>query len=258
MKLYLKFISMNIRKDLQYKVSFITKLISQFLCSFSVLFSIYFMINRFHAINGFGFSEIIICFSIVQTSFALVQCFGRGFDEFPNLVRSGELDRLLIRPQNEIFQVLASNFDLKRIGSILQATIVLTYAIPNSNICWTPDKIITMIFMLIGGIGIYFALFIFTAGLSFFTIDSLEVMNIFTHGSNEFGRYPLSIYGQGILKFLTYIVPIALFQYYPLLYLIGRSTNVALIFLPLICVFYIIPCIAFFKFGLSKYKSTGS
>ena len=39
----------------------------------------------------------------------------------------------------------------------------------------------------------------------------------------ENGTYPYSIYGDGILKFLTYVIPLALFQYYPLLYLLGKK-----------------------------------
>ena len=112
--------------------------------------------------------------------------------------------------------------------------------------------------MLIGGIAVFSALFMLYAGISFFTIEGLEFMNIFTDGSREFGKYPLSIYGEGILKFLTYVVPIALFQYYPFLYLIGKSDNRGLIFLPLLGFIFIIPCYLFFQFGIRKYKSTGS
>jgi ABC-2 type transport system permease protein len=112
--------------------------------------------------------------------------------------------------------------------------------------------------MLIGGIAVISSLFVLYAGISFFTIEGLEFMNIFTDGSREFGKYPLSIYGEGILKFCTYVIPIALFQYYPLLYLIGRSGNVSFIFLPLLGFVFMIPCYLFFRLGVRKYKSTGS
>ena len=83
-------------------------------------------------------------------------------------------------------------------------------------------------------------------------------MNIFTDGSREFGRYPLSVYGEGVLKFYTYVIPIALFQYYPFLYLIGRSDDFRLSLLPLLGFLFVIPCYAFFRFGLHHYQSTGS
>ncbi|MBQ5841804.1 MAG: ABC-2 family transporter protein, partial [Clostridia bacterium] len=51
---------------------------------------------------------------------------------------------------------------------------------------------------------------------------------------------------------------IALFQYYPFLYLIGKSENMWYMLLPLLGFVFIIPCYVFFRFGLRKYKSTGS
>ena len=77
-------------------------------------------------------------------------------------------------------------------------------------------------------------------------------MNIFTDGSREFGKYPLSIYGNEVLKFFTYVIPIALFQYYPLLYLIGRSDRIFLLFLPLLGFVFMIPCYCFFSIRAQK------
>ncbi len=258
MKLYFKYVGILLKSQMQYKASFIMTTLGQFLVSFTTFLGVYFMFSRFHSINGFAFSEILICFSIILMAFSITECFVRGFDMFPRLIQSGNLDRILVRPRNEIFQVLTSNIDFSRIGRLLQSILMLAYAVPTSGIVWTFDKVITVILMLVGGITVFASLFVLYAGISFFTIEGLEFMNIFTDGSREFGKYPLSIYGEGVLKFFTYVIPIALFQYYPFLYLIGRSNNIGLIFLPLIGFVFMIPCYCFFKFGLRKYKSTGS
>ena len=258
MKLYFKYVAMLLKSQIQYKASFIMTILGQFLVSFTAFLGIYFMFSRFHSVNGFTFSEILICFSIVLMAFSVTECFVRGFDVFPRLIQSGNLDRILVRPRNEIFQVLTSNMDFSRVGRLFQSILMLAYAIPTSGIIWTFDKVMTVVLMLIGGIAVFSALFVLYAGISFFTIEGLEFMNIFTDGSRGFGKYPLSIYGDGILKFFTYVIPIALFQYYPFLYLIGRSDNIGLIFLPLLGFIFMIPCYCFFKFGLRKYKSTGS
>ena len=258
MKLYFKFIAILLKSRMQYKTSFLMTTLGQFLFSFTTFLSIYFMFSRFNSVNGYTFSEVLICFSILLMSFSLCECFVRGFDIFPWLIRSGNLDRILVRPRNEIFQVLTSNMDFTRFGRTLQAILVLAYAIPACGVVWTFDKVMTLILMLIGGIAVFSALFILYAAVSFFTIESLEFMNIFTDGMREFGKYPLSIYGDAVLKFFTYIIPVALFQYYPFLYLVGRSEQSGLMFLPLLGLLFMIPCYCFFRFGLRKYKSTGS
>ena len=71
-------------------------------------------------------------------------------------------------------------------------------------------------------------------------------------------RHPLSIYGKGVLTFCTYIVPYALVQYYPLMYLIGRHNDARAMLLPVIACVFIIPCYLFWKFGVRHYRSTGS
>lgn len=258
MKLYFKYVCMLLKCQMQYKASFFMTALGQFLVSFTAFIGVYFMFSRFHSVSGFAFSEVLICFSIMLMSFSLTECFERGFDLFPRLIQSGELDRILVRPRNEMFQVLTANIDFSRVGRLLQSILVLSYAIPTSGIVWTFDKVITVVLMLMGGIAVFSALFILYAGISFFTIEGLEFMNIFTDGSREFGKYPMSIYGEGVLKFFTYVIPIALFQYYPFLYLVGRSDNIGFIFLPLLGFVFMAPCYLFFKFGLRKYKSTGS
>lgn len=258
MKLYFKYIAMILKCQMQYKLSFFMTTLGQFLVSFTAFLGVYFMFSRFHSVEGFAFSEILLCFSIMLMAFSIAECFVRGFDVFPRLIQSGNLDRILVRPRNEIFQVLTSNVDFSRVGRLLQSILMISYAIPTSGIIWTADKILTVISMLFGGLAVFTGLFVLYAGISFFTIEGLEFMNIFTDGGREFGKYPLSIYGEGILKFFTYVIPIALFQYYPLLYLIGQSDNIGLCFLPLLGFLFLVPCYLFFRFGLKRYQSTGS
>lgn len=256
--LYKRYLSMLIKEQLQYKASFVMMLIGQFLVSFGVYLGMYFMFNRFEQVDGYSFSEVLLCFATVQMSFSFSECFARGFDRFSGLIRMGDLDRMLVRPRSVVFQVLTSTMDFSRFGRFFQAVLVLAYALPTSGILWTGDKILTLCTMFVGGVAVFSALFILRAGLCFFIVEGIEVMNIFTDGSREFGRYPLAIYGEGVLKFLTYVVPIALFQYYPFQYLIGRTANRWMVVLPLVGILFLIPCCAFFCFGLRKYQSTGS
>ena len=258
MKLWFKYAGIVLCSQMQYKTSFILTAVGQFLVSFSVFIGIYFMFMRFNSVEGFKFSEVLICFSVLLTSFSVAECFFRGFDTFGGIISNGEFDRIMVRPRNEILQVLGSKIEFTRIGRFLQAIIVLAYAIPNSGIVWTADKIITLCLMIIGGTFLFAGLFIIYAGICFFTIEGLEFMNIFTDGGKEFGKYPLSIYGEGILKFFTFIIPLALIQYYPLLYLLGRTTNPLYMILPLSGIIFLLPSYIFWRFGVKHYKSTGS
>jgi len=164
----------------------------------------------------------------------------------------------MVRPRNEIFLVLAAKIELTRLGSLLQGVAILIYAIIMGNVDWTPDKIFVFIMMIIAGVVVFSSLFLIYAGLCFFTLQGLEFMNVFTDGGRNFGQYPFGIYGEPVLKFFTFVIPHALFQYYPLLYVLGRETNKIYMFTPLFAMLFVIPAYAFWRFGVRKYKSNGS
>ncbi|MBR6917575.1 MAG: ABC-2 family transporter protein [Clostridia bacterium] len=258
MKLYFKYLGILFKSRMQYKVSFIMLTLGQFLLTFTGFLGIFFMFERFHSVKGYSFEEVLLCFSVVTLSFSISECFARGFDSFSGLVKSGELDRILIRPRSVTFQVLTSRMEFSRFGRFAVALGVFICAVSKSGVVWTPYKILVVSLMMIGGIAVYSALFMIYAAFSFFTIEGLEFMNIFTDGTKEFGRYPLSIYGREVLLFYTFLIPIAPFQYYPFIYLIGNTQRAWYGLLPLTGFLFLIPAYAFFRFGLKKYRSTGS
>jgi ABC-2 type transport system permease protein len=230
----------------------------QFLVSFNVFLGIYFMFQRFPKVEGFEYEEVLLCFAINIMSYSVAELVARGFDCFPSMLRNSEFDRVLVRPKGIILQVLASKMELTRIGRMIQAIVMFVYGVTHSEITWTFAKVLTVMFMLIGGAILFSALFVMYAAVSFFTLEGIEFMNIVTDGAREYGKYPLGIYGKGVLRFCTYLVPYALFQYYPLLYLLDRSSNPFFIVLPMLTTLFFLPSLALFQFGVRKYKSNGS
>jgi len=123
---------------------------------------------------------------------------------------------------------------------------------------WSWDKILTLCLMIVCGSVVFSALFLIQAAFAFFTTEGLEFMNVLTYGGRDHGRYPYSIYGKEVLRFLTFVIPLALFQYYPLLYLLDRERSTFYMLAPLLGLLFLIPGYVFFRFGLRHYKSTGS
>lgn len=258
MKLYVKYFSIHIRSVMQYKTSFFLSILGQFLVSFNVFLGVFFMFQRFHQVEGFIFSQVVLCYGILLLEFSLAEAFGRGFDTFPTMLGNGEFDRILARPRNEIFQVLASKVEFTRIGRVLQAVVMFVYGISASHIQWNWLKVVTVVCMLLGGVVLFCAIFLLYAAISFFTIQGLECLNILTDGVREYGRYPVSVYGKRALQFCTFVVPYALVQYYPLLYLLDMRQESYLIFLPLAAAWFLLPSWLLWKVGVRKYRSTGS
>lgn len=239
-----------------YKTSFIFTCIGQFLVSFNVFLGIYFMFQRFSKIEGFTYNEVLLCFGITLMEFSLAEAFARGFDMFASMIKGGEFDRIMVRPRNEIFQVLGSRIEFTRIGRILQAVVMFVWGFSVSDVHWTLPKILTVVLMLIGGTVVFSGLFLIYASICFFTIEGLEFMNIFTDGAREYGKYPVCIYGRHVLLLCTFVVPYALIQYYPLLYILGRGKSFYAL-LPVAACLFILPCLLLWKIGVKHYTSCG-
>lgn len=258
MKLYFKFFGIHLKGAMQYKISFLLTLIGHFLVSFNVFLGIVFLYDRFHEVNGYKFSEVVLCYATVLMSFSLAEMFMRGFDMFAQTIGNCEFDRILLRPRSSVLQVVSGKIEFTRFGRIVQAFIMFIYGITVSKIAWTFDKSLTLLLMVLGGSVIFGCLFIIYASLCFFTLDGLEFMNVLTDGAREYGKYPMDIYGKWVIRFCTYLVPYTLFQYYPFLYITGRSGNQWYMLLPILGCLFLLPSCLLWRFGVRHYKSTGS
>jgi ABC-2 type transport system permease protein len=257
-QLYLRFVSMHLSSAMEYKTSFFMSVFGMTLTSLASFFAIWVLFARFHSVDGYTFSEVLLCHSTVWMSFSFSEIFLRGFDTFSGQVQSGGFDRMLLRPRATLFSVLCARIEFARVGRFLQSAAVMVYAVLSADVRWTPSHVLAYILMILGGTVVFTGLFIIYASVCFFTTEGLEFMNIFTDGGRQFGAYPFSIYGDGILRFCTFVVPLALCQYYPLLYLTGRVDTFGYALLPLLSAIFLIPCLLLWRLGIHHYKSTGS
>lgn len=256
--LYFHYISIVLRGTMQYKASFFLLVAGRFLLSFNGILGVYFMLSRFGHVRGYTLGEVLLCYSIIQMDFALAECIGGGFAAFASIVRQGEFDRILLRPHSAILQVLGSQFRIDRIGLVLQAVIMFGYGIAVSSIVWTWMRVVTVIFMLIGGTLLFISFFVLQAAFTFFTLEGIEVFNVLTYGAKEHGKYPIDIYGKKMMRFCTYVIPYTLIQYYPLQYLLGRSDRWYYGIYPLCALYFLAICYALWRLGMRHYQSAGS
>lgn len=148
--------------------------------------------------------------------------------------------------------------DYVKTARIIQSLIILVYSLIKLDIIWNPLKLLTVILMILSSVVIFFCIFLIAASYCFLTVQGLEVRNVFTDGGKHCAQYPIGIYNKVFRRIFTFIIPYALVNYYPLLYLIGKSDNYLFALLPLIVIIYLIPSIWIFNKGSKKYLSTGS
>lgn len=240
-----------------YRGSFLLSCLGQLLVTVNTFLGVKFLMDRFGTIAGYTLPQLALCFAVILAATSLAECFARGLDAFASVLSEARFDRLLVRPRGLLFQLLCEKMKLSMVPRLLQAVLMLVWAISAGAVRWTAPKAAVLVLMILCGAALFFGLFLINAALCFFTLEGLEVMNIFTDGPREYGKYPFGIYGKGVLWILTLLVPLALVQHWPLQYLLDRGP-VWYGFLPLVSPLFLIPCAAVWRLGVRHYRSTGS
>ncbi len=260
MGLYFNYIKILMRSHMQYRASFFMVMIGQLIYPFPLYAGVVLLVDRFGEIGGWTVPELTFCFGSLLISYSVAEAFARGFDLFPGMVRTGNFDRVLVRPRSTVLQVLGSRFEITRIGKLAASLALYIWSILSLDIAWGADKIIVAFFMVVAGIFVFSGIFILAAVWAFWTITGNELMNILTDGAREMARFPLDVYRSKIILFFIFIVPVASANFLPLMYITGKATENVLLYAlsPLLGIFFIFPCLFLWEVGVRHYKSTGS
>lgn len=263
--LYRRLISVRIRAQMQYRVAFVIEAFATLLGSALGFLTLALVFQRFNSIAGWTLAEVAFLFGMVELSFGIMDMVFSGFDPqaFGQQVRLGAFDQLLLRPANITLQVLGSDFMMRRLGRIVQSGIILGIAIHLLALDWTVAKLLYLPVVVASLVCFFGGLFIVGATISFWTIESIEVINIFTYGGGELMAYPMPIYQDWMRRFFTYIIPAAFLNYYPALYFLDKPDPFHLpawapFLAPLAGFGVLAASLAFWGFGIRHYQSSGT
>ena len=259
MALYLKSILMDIKCEMEYKVSFVLLMLSSSFATLFTVLGIVILLNRFGSIDGWTINEIMLITGIAVFGHCITEMFGRGLDHFYKMIKSGSFDRLLVRPRTITLQVLSSDFQFSKIGRVVETILLLAYAICKVTIDWTLYKVFVLILMILGSCILFYSILLLKASLSFWTIEGMELMSILSDGGKEVASYPIGIYRKWFAIIFTYVVPFGCVNYFPILYLLDKEIVPWWYGLtPFVTIVFLGICFGIWRLGISQYKSTGS
>lgn len=259
-RLYFRLIGISVRSQMQYRASFLMLAATHFISTFVDIFGIWVLFDRFKMVQGWTLGELALIYGIMHMGFAIAEASARGFDTFDQMVKNGDFDRVLLRPCGTIFQIATRDFQMMRIGRFLQGFVVLMWSCMELQLSLLSLKGLIILIAVIGTSSLFYALFVIQATLSFWTTETLELMNITTYGGLESGQYPMSIYNSGFRLFFTFIIPLACVAYYPIAILLRHEAFPmwAGTLFPLAGIAFLYLACQLWKLGVRHYHSTGS
>ncbi len=250
-----------IRAAWQYPTSFVLLAVGNGLITGLDFVGLWIMFSHLERLAGFSLHEVALLYGSASLALGIADTVIGSVERIGTYIRTGRLDQMLTKPVPLLVQVCADQFTLRRLGRITQAAVVFGWAC--TYVEWTPLRAIVALSMILSGAVVFFGLFVGFSSIQFWTIDATEFANAFTYGGATVTQYPLSIFPKEVLVALTFVIPVAFVNWYPCLYLLGRTDPAGMpeafqFVSPLAAVLSVALALLVWRSGVRHYTSTGS
>ena len=242
-----------LRSAMQYRASFLMQTLSQAVMFGGDLLAVEVLLGRFTRLGPWSGPEILFFFGVMQCVFSLSRFDVVCFDVF---------DTLLVRPRNLLVQVFCTRLDPRRLGGILVGLCALGLAAAGQPIAWSWEKALLLAVSCLGTTLLLVGLFLIEATVSFFSVKSIEMVNVLTYGGRTTCQYPVDIYPRPLRLLFTFVAPFALCMHLPVSWVLdkplwGASYGAALL-APLAGAVFFGVMVRVWYWGVRHYRSTGS
>jgi len=253
----------KIRSGWQYRASFWLFLLSQTLVmclDFAVILSIF---TKVDSLGGWSALEVALLYGLSGVGFGMADTFVSAVENASTHIKAGTFDLFLLRPVSPLLHLTASEFELRRIGRVLQPLIVLVGSLALLDVDWTASRALLVPVTLVAGTVIFSAVWIATAAAAFWTVDGQEMGNAFTYGGNTATQYPLDVLGDWLKHLFTFVFPLAFVAYVPASEIVGKPTPLGLPgwtiwSSPLVAITAALVALGIWRTAVRHHQSTGS
>ncbi|MDQ3163321.1 MAG: ABC-2 family transporter protein [Actinomycetota bacterium] len=260
--IYARLVGARIRSQLEYRLSVALQLVGVGILTATDFVAIAVIFANVSALGDWSLGEVALLYALATISFALTDLVIGHLDLFPQMIREGTFDQILVRPLPSLLQVVASDFALRRIGKVLQGLAVLVFALATLEIDWTIGRVLAIPLAIASGALIYGAVWVALATIAFWIVDAMELVNAFTYGGSFLSQYPIGIFARWLRGLVVFVVPLAFVAYFPALYVLGKDDALGLprelqYASPLVAVATTVAAAAIWRNAVRHYRSAG-
>jgi ABC-2 type transport system permease protein len=257
------FTRMAIQRQLEYPLFLFSWLLMIPIQYFSGIWMLKIIVERFQPLNGWDFPELTFIYGLGLISHGIMVVLFITTWQIDHMVINGGFDRLLLRPMNVFFQLIASYFNFIGLIDLIPGTILFIYGCHLVDFDWSVVNIIKLILVIAGGVLIKAALFISLGSMAFWTKRNASLIGFALNILERTTMYPLNIYPYLVQVLFTFIIPIGFISFYPSVEFLNMDSEFQLplglaIWTPFVGLGCFLLSQLVFRLGLQKYESAGS
>ena len=216
--------------------------------SISVLF-IHVIYSQTVGIPSWSYRDMLALVGTVELLWTVFNMFFNRFDVISWEINDGEFDIELVRPVSIVKNLLLPTFRLAQLSNLVVSVVLIMYGAAGASLF---RFLVYMLYLAMGMLIIWgYGFLIVAVAFKTVWVDTFwSALTVF----HSYSQYPLEIFSQKVRKILTYIIPTALFGYFPTLALVkGEFSIIPFIVAP---IFFIV-CANILNYALRIYTSAG-
>lgn len=260
---YRKLLAAQVRSQTEYRVSFGLDLFFSTVLTGLDLATVWVLFSINDSLGGFAGQDVLLMVGIAALAFPLADLAVGSVERLRVYVRTGLFDAVLLRPLSTLGQLVAMDFAPRRVGRVVQGTVIYVAALVIAPVQWSVPVAVLVVLTPLAGAVFFSALFVAGVTVAFWWIDSGEIASAFTYGGRDVTSYPMTVFGGLFRRFFAYGLGFAFVAYLPALAMLGRSDPLGTPdwlrwCSPLTSLVAAALAAWFWRTGVRHYRSTGS
>ncbi len=260
---YAALLGAQVRSVTSYRASFAIELVSNIGATALDLLTVFVLFRSITELGGFSFAEALLMTGITAAGFVLADFAVGNVERLNVYVRAGTLDAVLVRPLGVLPQLLLMDLPVRKALRMVMGVATFGLALRLNDIAWTPGRLLLVAVVPVAAAVFFGSIFVVSASLAFWWVDSGQLGNAFTYGGKEFTSYPVTVFEGWFRVVFAYAMGFAFVSYQPALALLGRADPLGLpawtgYCSPLVALVAAVGAAAVWRTGIRHYRSTGS
>ncbi|OPZ37513.1 MAG: hypothetical protein BWY98_00102 [Tenericutes bacterium ADurb.BinA155] len=221
-KLYPHYLAMALKSKMMYRADWAIGLLGLVATNVVTFLTLYLSTLPVQSLGGWKLANIMYMYGFLLIPMGIDHMLtDKLWNYGGGLINQGELDRILMKPLNPLFQMCAEYFQEGGLGEVILGIVFMAIFGPQISLDWSFNVVFPIILGAAFSPLIYFAIKLWTMSIAFYNRRSLSIMSG-VYNIKEYGKYPASIYrtgnwvGEIVYNVLLFILPFGLVGYLPL------------------------------------------
>lgn len=209
LRVYRSFAASSLQRELEFKANFFAKIGQNVVWLGFFVLTLLVIYSRTNSVAGWSRGESIVLSSTVFMMGAISTGLFFSLTEIPQQVRMGTLDFVLVRPVDPQFWVSLRRLAPEQAGVAIVGFGMIFVGLHLDGTVPSFAQWAGWLTLVLSAIVLFYSLnlSLMTTGVWFVRVDNLFILS---ETVQQVARFPLDIYGAGLARFLTFVVPLGI------------------------------------------------